>query len=327
MLGSPVVLTSTGTCIPAPALPVSGAAYTVNASYPGTPAFSSSASSGVGNGSLTVQAALTTTTLASHTPDPVTVLSPITVSVSVAVNAPGVGTPTGTITVSDGSASCSIVLPATNCSLVPTSSGAKSLMATYAGDSNFAGSVSAGVTQTVSPLVSFNGATPAAGVSGTVTLSGGGPQCSLVNPQFIVVAPLVPPQGVSFPYGLFDFTTTSCTPGSTISIQIVYSQPLPPNTLYWKFGPTPGNPNPHWYVMPGSSATATTVNFSITDGQVGDDDLLANGTIVDQGGPGVLPPGVPPLPIPALSPMLQSFMALLIALSALLALHRMRRKP
>src|SRR5678816_1419057 len=86
------------------------------------------------------------------------------------------------------------------------------------------------------------------------------------------------------------FTAVSCTPGSTVTIQIVYSQALPPGTQYYKYGPTPGNPVDHWYVLPSAVVNGNTVTFTITDGQIGDDDLTANGTIVDQGGPGI-PPG------------------------------------
>jgi len=44
--------------------------------------------------------------------------------------------PTGTITVSDGAASCTITLPATSCNLTSTTTGTKTITATYNGDSN-----------------------------------------------------------------------------------------------------------------------------------------------------------------------------------------------
>ena len=52
----------------------------------------------------------------------------------------------------------------------------------------------------------------------------------------------------------------------------------------------------------GSSDGDDTISISITDGGDGDDDLTANGTIVDQGGPGVpnVPPP-PPTPVPTLT--------------------------
>ena len=161
-LGSPVALTSKGTCNLAPSLGVSANAYPVSASYAGNATFAASASSGGGNGSVTINKAATTATISAHTPDPSNVNAPIVVSAGVAVTAPGGGTPTGTITVSDGTSNCTITLPATSCNLVPTSAGAKSLTATYAGDANFAGSASAAVSHTVNP-------TPAAQTSTTVS--------------------------------------------------------------------------------------------------------------------------------------------------------------
>jgi hypothetical protein len=60
------------------------------------------------------------------------------------------------------------------------------------------------------------------------------------------------------------------------------------------------------------------VTFSITDGAEGDDDLAANGAIVDQGGPGVPGGGGAPVPVPTLSEWM------LLALTALLALGGLR---
>ena len=67
---------------------------------------------------------------------------------------------------------------------------------------------------------------------------------------------------------------------------ITYPSALPGGAVYWKYGPTPSNTTPHWYQLPATIA-GNTATFSITDGGLGDDDLLANGGIVDQGGPGV----------------------------------------
>ena len=110
------------------------------------------------------------------------------------------------------------------------------------------------------------------------------------TPRMISVAaaganPVTPP-GVSFPHGLFEFTAQRCQAGGTISMKMTYPAPLPPGTRYWKWGPEPGNTTPHGYVMP-ATISGNTITFAIKDGGQGDDDLLANGTIVDQGGPGV----------------------------------------
>jgi len=135
---------------------------------------------------------------------------------------------------------------------------------------------------------------PSATGTGNITASftGGGAGCTYGVAQYIPLtghAASPPagsaPAGILFPQGLFDFTTTGCTPGSAITMTITYPAPLPAGTQYWKYGPTPGNAVPHWYVLPAAIA-GNTATFTITDGAMGDDDLAANGTIVDQGGPG-----------------------------------------
>ncbi|MBP7475841.1 MAG: Ig-like domain repeat protein, partial [Pyrinomonadaceae bacterium] len=99
----------------------------------------------------TVNAANTTTTITSNTPDPSLVSEPYTVSWSVAVNSPGVGTPTGTVTVNGGTGggSCSAPVASGSCQLTPTTVGVKTVTATYSGDANFNGSTSTPITHTV----------------------------------------------------------------------------------------------------------------------------------------------------------------------------------
>jgi hypothetical protein len=60
-----------------------------------------------------------------------------TASVDFGIVAPGSGTTTGDITVGDGVDSCTIAPPATHCALTLTTSGARTITATYAGDANF----------------------------------------------------------------------------------------------------------------------------------------------------------------------------------------------
>ncbi|GAB4088472.1 hypothetical protein GCM10028785_11410 [Hydrogenophaga soli] len=111
-------------------------------------------------------------------------------------------------------------------------------------------------------------------------------------------SPTSQPAGYSFPHGLLDFTLTGGASGSTATLVLTYPSALPAGTVYWKYGPSPAGydcanapacAEPHWYRMPASQAVVSgnTVTLTITDGGVGDDDLLANGTIVDAGGPGV----------------------------------------
>jgi hypothetical protein len=193
--------------------------------------------------------------------------------------------------------------------------------------------VTASITGTSAPIAvgtvitTFSG--PSATGSGIVTASftGGGAGCTYVTPQLIPVtgAAASPPAGtapagVTFPHGLFDFRTTGCTPGSTLAFTITYPAALPAGTQYWKYGPRTGFPAA-WYMLP-ATITGNTVTFSITDGGLGDDDLAANGTIVDQGGPGVPGGGAGALPqVPTLSEWALALLALALAG---LAMRRLR---
>ena len=150
----------------------------------------------------------------------------------------------------------------------------------------------------------------------TATFTGGGAACTYATAQFIAAPPgpaPVPPTAPSdtvFPHGLFDFTTSGCTPGSTITMTVTYPAALPAGYVYWKYGPEPGNTTAHWYVMP-ATISGNTATFSITDGAQGDDDLAANGTIVDQGGPG-FPVGAGAQQTPTLSEWALILLALLM---------------
>lgn len=135
------------------------------------------------------------------------------------------------------------------------------------------------------------GASSGEGIAGdiTVRLTGGWEACSFGHGEF---APLsgeaanTAPAGFVFPAGLFDFSVSNCTPGSTITVEITYPQPLPEGGVYWKYGRTQNDPSYHWYQLPDALISGNTVTFSITDGGLGDNDLTANGTIIDPSGPG-----------------------------------------
>jgi hypothetical protein len=173
-------------------------------------------------------------------------------------------------------------------------------------------------------LKTFTGPTATSTGNATATVTNGGDTCGFApTPQFVGVSsvPVVPPAGYSFPHGLFDFTLANCPLGGTVTVTITYPSALPAGTVYWKYGPTPGNPSPTWYEMPANIA-GNTATFSITDGGLGDDDLTANGGIVDQGGPGA-PDAAGTADIPTLSEW-----AMLVLLSLLLGFSgwRLRRR-
>jgi uncharacterized repeat protein (TIGR01451 family) len=100
---------------------------------------------------ITVNRASTTTTITSVAPNPSFAGEAILVTYTVNPVAPGAGTPTGTVTVSDGVDSCSAMVGAGQCTLNLTTQGARTLTATYAGDTNFNSSASSGTSHQVDP--------------------------------------------------------------------------------------------------------------------------------------------------------------------------------
>lgn len=122
--------------------------HSITAAYSGDSTFQAS------NGALTqtVNPASTTTTVTSSA-NPSILNSSFTVTANVAVVVPGVGTPTGTVTFKDGSTLLSTAtISSTGQATFSSSSftaGAHSITATYSGDSNFNGSTSPTLNQSV----------------------------------------------------------------------------------------------------------------------------------------------------------------------------------
>jgi hypothetical protein len=115
-------------------------ARTLTATYAGDASYSGGASAGEPHA---VSQAATTTTISSHLPDPSTTALPVSVTWSVLPTAPGAGTPTGTVTVTtDGTETCSAAVAVGSCSLTFTTTGGRTLTATYGGDTRFTGSAS-----------------------------------------------------------------------------------------------------------------------------------------------------------------------------------------
>ncbi|MEO7253579.1 MAG: choice-of-anchor U domain-containing protein, partial [Casimicrobium sp.] len=188
------------------------------------------------------------------------------------------------------------------------------------------------LTITIAPQTNYSA--PSATASGTITvaISGGGASCGFGVRQFIPVAgnaaspPIAPPAGTAFPHGLFDFTLKGCTPGSAVTLTVTYPAVIAAGTQYYKYGPTPSNAAATWYILP-STVSGSTVTFTITDGGLGDDDLSANGTIVDQGGPALqaVVVATPTVAVPALHPAMIALLALLLALVGRVSLGFSRR--
>ncbi|MDR3386497.1 MAG: IPTL-CTERM sorting domain-containing protein, partial [Rudaea sp.] len=136
-------------------------------------------------------------------------------------------------------------------------------------------------------ITTFSGTTFTNTGTATAVLSGGGANCSFGSAS-LVGTPAAPPSGVTFPDGLFQFTTINCV--GSVTITATFPTAFSSGEQYWKYGPTPGPVAAHWYTLGGANSlvlSGHTATFTIADGGLGDDDLAVNGTIVDQGGPGV----------------------------------------
>jgi hypothetical protein len=111
------------------------------------------------------------------------------------------------------------------------------------------------------------------------------------------------PPGVVFPLGFLRFDVLTSETGGLATVTISY----PPNieiNSYFKYGPEPQDPAtpedetlPHWYDFTYDPVTQTGARFEsgdriilhLRDGQRGDDDLTANGVVVDPGAPAHVP--------------------------------------
>jgi Bacterial Ig-like domain (group 3)/Galactose oxidase, central domain len=141
-----------------------------------------------GTATLTVNKADTTTAITTDLSAHTVVGQSYDVAFTVTVNGPGSGTPTGTVTVSDGSQTCTASVATGHCSLTSTTVGAKTVTASYPGDSNFKSSASSGTAHTVDKADTTTSVTSSPAVSfGTVsvtlsaTVSANSPSTATVN--------------------------------------------------------------------------------------------------------------------------------------------------
>lgn len=162
---------------------------------------------------------------------------------------------------------------------------------------------------------------PAGG--GTVAISVGAPSAGPTQPALWVVQSATastvasqsvqPPAGMSYPYGVLQFTLTNGTPGSSATVAFTFPSALPAGAQYLKLDPTTQT----WQAYAGASFAGNVLTLTLTDGGAGDDDGSANGVIVD---PGVIALAAPAAPgagnvaaIPVLSPWGLAGLSMLVA--------------
>jgi hypothetical protein len=127
---------------------------------------------------------------------------------------------------------------------------------------------------------------------------------------------------VDFPDGLFSFNITGLSHGAKAYVTITLPTGAAP-TQYWKYHANEGG----WVQVPMTVVgPPNVIRITLQDGGVGDDDLTANGTIVDQGGPGGGAVGWETYPISKARILLPwiGLLSAVIAGAGLLALRRRR---
>jgi hypothetical protein len=109
--------------------------------------------------------------------------------------------------------------------------------------------------------------------------------------------------GLTFPDGFFSFNITNVTPGSIVTVTITLPTNMPIDTQYWKCV------NGQWVDVTsllGDNDGDNVLTLTLTDGSLGDADGVANGTIVDPGGPAVpVPVSSAPLHVSPTLPQLK----------------------
>lgn len=162
---------------------------------------------------------------------------------------------------------------------------------------------------------------------GTVAVAVGAPSAGPQHPALWILQsasaatvasmPVSPPQGMSYPYGVFQFTLVNGIPGSAATVAFTLPAPLPPGAQYLKYDPAAQQ----WRPFGGASVSGNVLTLTLVDGGSGDDDGAANGVIVDPGVIALAAPVAGAAAIPVLSPAALASLVLLM-----LVAHGVRRR-
>ncbi len=105
------------------------------------------------------------------------------------------------------------------------------------------------------------------------------------------------PNNLIFPYQILRFIVNNVVSSTPTKVVLVLPEGASVNE-YYKYGPTPDDPVLHWYSFMYDGETGAEINGNIItlyliDGLKGDDDILVNGQVFDQGAPVSYSIGVP----------------------------------
>jgi len=144
------------------------------------------------------------------------------------------------------------------------------------------------------------GTASVASATGTGTVTFDTSAGSIIDLTALATTPCGSLVGFTVPHGFFSFNITTIPVGSTVTITITLPSTMPAHTQYWKCQ------NGAWVNITsllGDNDGDNVLTLTITDGGLGDADGVANGTIVDPGGPAIpVPRAVVPAPPRRVSP-------------------------
>lgn len=135
-----------------------------------------------------------------------------------------------------------------------------------------------------------------------------------------------PPAGYNFPYGVFSINITVIHHGDNATITFTLPENLSTSAVFWKYSPN-GNGSttglPGWYQIPlGDNDGDNVITINLQDGGIGDADGVANGEIVDFGGPAL--PSISSAKVPAISLIGTISLIGLLSIIALLSILKKR---
>ena len=180
------------------------------------------------------------------------------------------------------------------------------------------------VTVLFSPVRTFSGVTATGTGAASASFTGGGTTCRFdATTTAFIAASATNPTG-TYPHGWLRAKLIGCTPGATVRMSVVW--PSLTGT-YSKYGKMPSSSGASVFYQPANlTTTGNTASFDITDGGLGDDDLLADGILNDPSGPlAIALVATPSVPVPTLSELAMVLLGLLMVTAGMLASTKRRR--